>query len=237
MDKIILQAQELFKDCGFDYAICGGFALDMFAGKQIREHGDFDMCFFKNDRIKTMQFLKDRDWPIFGRFWLQNRPITQYLFYKVEDINDPEWDKPDFWAVKPGGWAEMFPIERAGNDVYSYYMHEPRLSSFVFIELAFNDREGDDYILLDNPKITLPMSRAILYAEGIPYLAPEIILFFKTDEFSATHPYLKPKMETDFRVIMPLLSSEQKDWLFNAIKTAHGVETPWLDGLKLEDYR
>jgi len=231
MNEMIKQANDLFKAADFEYAICGGFALDMFAGKELREHGDFDMCFFKEDRLKVLQYLSDRDWPIFGRFWQEDRPITQYLFYKVEDITSPEWEIPEFWAVKPGGWAEMFPIERAGSDVYSYYMHEPRLTSFVFIELTFNDRDSDTYILQDNHKITRPMNKAILYADDIPYLAPEIILFYKTDKFSATHPYLKPKMEDDFKSVMPLLSGEQKQWLMDSIKTAHGNETPWLDGV------
>jgi len=231
MDKQILQAQEIFKGCGFEYAICGGFALDMFVGKQLRDHGDFDMCFFKEDRQRVLQFLMDREWPIYGRFWEENKPITQYLFYKIEDLNDPELEKCGFWAVKPGGWAEMYPLERANKNLYSYKMHEPRLSSFVFIEVGFDNKEGDNYVVHDNPKVTRPMSKAIMYADGIPYLAPEIILFFKTDKFSATHPYLKPKMETDFKAVMPLLSDEQKSWLKNAIKTAHGDETPWLDGL------
>jgi len=36
MDKVILQAGELLKGAGFEYAICDGFALDMFADKQLR---------------------------------------------------------------------------------------------------------------------------------------------------------------------------------------------------------
>jgi len=231
MDKLILQAQEIFKDCDFNYSICGGFALDMFAGKQIRDHGDFDMCFFAEDRQRVLQFLIDRDWPIFARFWEQDKPITQYLFYKVEDVNDPELKNCGFWAVKPGGWSEMYPIERANKNIFSYKMHEPRLSSFVFIEVGFDNKEGDNYVVHDNPQITRPMDKAIMYTDGIPYLAPEIILFFKTDKFAATHPYLKPKMEADFKAVMPMLSNEQKDWLMGAIKAAHGNETPWLDGL------
>jgi len=231
MNKLILQANDLFKNCGFDYCVCGGFALDMFAGKQLRDHGDFDMCFFKEDRQKTLQFLMDKGWPIYGRFWEESKPITQYLFYQVGDATDPQWEECGFWAVKPGGWADMYPIERAGNDVFSYYMHEPRLQTFVFIELAFNGREGDTYILQDNPKITLPMKKAILYADGIPYLAPEIILFYKTDKFSATHPYLKPKMQADFKAVMPLLSEAQKQWLMKAIETAYPDGYEWLDGI------
>ena len=232
MDKIILQAQDLFKTADFDYAICGGFALDMFAGKELRPHGDFDMCFFKEDKQKVLQFLIDREWPIYGRFWEEGKNITQYLFYEMKGADDPDFAELNaFWAVKPGGWANMYRLERAGDNTFSYHMDEPRNSSFVFIELAFNDREGDSYILQEKPKITRAMDKAILFADGIPYLSPEIILAYKTDKFSATHPYLKPKMEQDFAAIMPLLSAEQKDWLMDSIKTAYPDGYEWLDGL------
>jgi len=230
MEKIILKGAEIFKDADFDWCVCGGYALDIFAGKKLRDHGDFDMCFFKQDRKDVLQYLIDKDWPVYGRQggW-DTVPIKQAIFYKVTDINDPDLAEMGFWAVKPNGWMEMYELPRTKNNAYSYFNSGFNADEFTFIEVAFNDKEGDTYILQDNPKITLPMERAILFREGVPYLAPEIILFFKTDEWSATNSYLGPKMITDFQAVMPLMSQEQKDWLLDAIKTAHGEHTPWLD--------
>jgi len=230
MDKLILQAAELFKNADFDWCVCGGFALDIFAGKQLRAHGDLDICFFSQDRAKVLQYLIDRDWPIYGRQggW-EELPVKQFLFYKITDANDPELKDYGFWAVKPGGWMEMTTLPRANKGTYSYYNHGFNPEDFSFIEVSFDHKEGDEYILLDNPKITLPMEGAILYKDSIPYLAPEIILFYKTDEWSATNSYLGPKMVKDFQAVMPLMDAEQKDWLLAAIKTAHGRHTPWLD--------
>jgi len=131
--------------------------------------------------------------------------------------------------VKHGGWMTMTPLPRTNEGTYSYYHSGMNPQEFSFIEVGFDNKEGDVYVLMDSPKITLPMERAILYRDGVPYLAPEIILFFKTDEWSATNSYLGPKMVKDFRAVMPLMSGEQKDWLLAAIKTAHGEHTPWLD--------
>jgi len=230
MDKLILQSQDLFKAADFDYAICGGFALDMFAGKQLREHGDFDMCFFTQDRAKVLQYLMDRGWPIYGRQggWGEV-PIKQFIFYDITDANDPELAHYGFWAVKPDGWMEMFKLPRTNEGTYSYYNHGFNAEEFTFIEVGIDHKEGNEYILLEDPKVALPMEQAILYKDGVPFLAPEIILLYKTDEWSATNSYLGPKMVKDFHAVMPLLSTEQKDWLLNAIKTAHGEHTPWLD--------
>ena len=234
MNKIILQAHQLFETAGFDYAICGGFALDMFAGRQLRPHGDFDIVIFKENKKDAVRFLQANGWPVYGRFMEEGKNATQLLFYLIDNPADSKWDYcENMWAVKPGSFAEMYPIERAGADVYSYKIHEPRLQGFDFIELAFDGRDDNDFILQDNPKVTLPLDKAILYKDSIPYLVPEAVLFYKTDKFSSEHPYLKPKTEADFKAIMPLLSCEQRTWLINAVKIAYPDGAPWLDGLIL----
>lgn len=54
MNNIIQQAHNLFKTAGFDYAICGGYGIDMFAGKELRTHGDFDIVVF-NGSLRLMK--------------------------------------------------------------------------------------------------------------------------------------------------------------------------------------
>jgi hypothetical protein len=229
MNELIIQAHELFKNSHLTYCICGGFALDMFAGKELRPHGDFDMVFFKHQKNAVLEFLKSQNWPVYGRFMETDQPMTQYLFYSIDDSADSKWDEcENFWAVKPSSFAEMYPIKRL-EGVYSYKIHEPRLQGFDFIELAFDGLEDGDFVLQENPKITLPVERAILYKDGIPYLAPEAVMFYKTDELSSTHPYLKPKTESDFKTIMPLLSTESKKWLFDAIATCYPEGADWLN--------
>jgi len=112
MHKTILQAHELFKKAGFDYAICGGFGLEMFAGRELRTHGDFDIAVFKEDRQKAVQFLLDDNWPIYARYG-EDAPVWQYIFYKLNDITDPYWhDLPNLWAVQPGVVPQMHKLDR-----------------------------------------------------------------------------------------------------------------------------
>ena len=58
---------------------------------------------------------------------------------------------------------------------------------------------------------------------GIPYLAPEMQLFYKAKT-------LRPKDETDFTAVLPSLTQAQRQWLSDAIAHPHG-DHPWRDRL------
>ena len=58
-------------------------------------------------------------------------------------------------------------------------------------------------------------------SKGIPFLAPEIQLFYK-----AKAP--RPKDEVDFAAAWPLLHARQKAWLRQAIIAAYGRDNVWL---------
>lgn len=40
MNQLIRQANELLRNHGFEYAFCGGWAIDLFIGKETRNHGE-----------------------------------------------------------------------------------------------------------------------------------------------------------------------------------------------------
>lgn len=40
MNQLLEQADRMLKGHGFDYAFCGGFAIDLFLGYESRSHGD-----------------------------------------------------------------------------------------------------------------------------------------------------------------------------------------------------
>ena len=235
MNKIILQTHEFFKTAGFDYAICGGFALDMFASKEIREHGDFDILVFKEDKHRAVQFMMDRGWDVFGRF-AENGSVWQFLFYKVEDNNDSFWnDCEGVWAIAPGCLPNVLEkIDRLQGSKHEVYTYKSRKwlvrDKLEFIELAFDTREGNDYVASGNPKIARSLDKAILYRDGIPYLAPEIVLYYKSGKNSMENAYAKPRTIADFKAIMPILSDESKKWLLDAIGVAFPDGYGWLDG-------
>jgi len=232
MNKVILQAHDLFKTAGFDYAVCGGFGLDLFAGKEIREHGDLDILVFQEDKRRAVQFLLDDGWLVFGRFG-EHGAVWQFLFYKVHDIADAFWDDcGNYWAIKPDCLPKVLQkIDRIPGDVYTYQTRKWLVQEIEFIELGMDKRENGEYVAQENPRISLPMEKAILYRDGIPYLAPEVTLFYKSDKASSTNPYPKPRTEADYKAIMPMLCDERKQWLLDAIKKTYPDGYEWLDGL------
>jgi hypothetical protein len=84
---------------------------------------------------------------------------------------------------------------------------------------------GNEWVSRRDPRIRRPISSlGITNAEGVPYLAPEVQLFYK-----AKQP--RPKDEIDFAAVLPHLSSEQREWLSVSIRTSYGDEHPWREHL------
>ena len=233
MNKLIQQTNDLFKSSGIPYAICGGFALDIFAGKKLREHGDFDVLIFEEDKRCAVQFLLDKNWTAYGRFMLEGKLLTQHLFHKINNISDSFWDDcKNVWAVQPNNLMVLEKVERLQGEIYTYQSREWLVKDELeFIELEFDTKDGSDYVVQEFPRITRPLDKAILYRDGIPYLAPEIILFYKSDNYLSQSPYAKPKTQEDFKNIVPLLSESSVKWLKEAVNTAYPDGYEWLGGL------
>jgi len=231
VEVIAQKAQEFLKDADFEWCICGGYGLEMFAGCELRYHGDFDIAVFSENRRDVAKYLMDRDWPVYVRHYDANDPNWAKRFHLLKDENDPllQGEQMGVWSVKHDSFAEM--IKRDNEDTYTYVCHEPRIQDLDFIEVGLDTREGDEYVLLDSPRVARAMDKAIMYKDGIPFLAPEIILFFKSDKNSFEHPYSKPKSLIDYKVIVPMLSEESRQWLRDAVKTAHPDGCEWLDEL------
>jgi hypothetical protein len=60
-------------------------------------------------------------------------------------------------------------------------------------------------------------------SEGIPYVAPQIVLLFKAKA-------AREKDEVDFALVTPRLPPDARDWLANGLRTLHPGH-PWIDRL------
>jgi len=231
VNELVPQAQELFKDCGFLYFICGGFALDMFAGKELRPHGDFDISVFMENKREVVDFLHSNGWPVYARFASVDNPDSFKEFYLLADLPSGKLDEcENMWAVKPGSFAEMY-LKDDNKGIYSYRIHEPRLQGFDFIELAFNMQKDGKFVCEGEQCVELELDKAILYKDGVPYMAPELVLFLKSHPFYSQNDYQKPKTEFDFKAVMPFLPDESRQWLINELDRAYPDGYEWLGGL------
>ena len=80
--------------------------------------------------------------------------------------------------------------------------------------------DGETWVSRRDNRIRRPV-RAIgaRSADGIPYLLPEIQLFYKAAR-------RRPKDEQDFDAAVGILDGDQRRWLSGAIATAYG-DHPW----------
>ncbi len=80
---------------------------------------------------------------------------------------------------------------------------------------------GDDWVSRRDQRIRRPLnSLGSVTAEAIPYLAPEIQLFY-----NGKAP--RPKDGTDFAAVLPMLSTPQREWLADALSLVYGPGHPW----------
>ena len=222
MDKLILESYNLFKNCNFPYYICGGFALEIFTEKTWRSHSDFDISIFEENRKDAVAFLLANGWHVYQRGQYQKQ---------IFDANDPlVLECRNIWALKPGSHIALKPIEGEEN-LYDYEQLEKSQKEFTFIEMVVDGKDGDDFLLGKERRIKRSMDKAILFKDGIPYMAPELVLFLKSHSTYLTHEFHKEKTPVDFKTVMPLLPSENRHWLMGALKKAYPDGFDWLDGL------
>ncbi len=87
-------------------------------------------------------------------------------------------------------------------------------------QLMLNPGGPDELVFRHDHRVHASLERATWMHEGVRYLAPEWQLLFK----SGTP---RPKDEQDFADCLPLLTSDQKTWLSNAL-TSQQPDHPWL---------
>jgi len=91
MTKIISECNDFMKDCGFPYAICGGYALELFLGNKLRPHSDIDITTFEENRINSIAFALSKGWNIYEHKadWIDNKKANCYL-RAIINPNDKE---------------------------------------------------------------------------------------------------------------------------------------------------
>ena len=184
------------------WCLCGGWAVDAGLGRETRDHSDIDIAVFLDDQQALLEHLAG--WELIA--------------------HDPNvaGDTTEAWNGRPLD----LPAHIHGR------LHDPRsrtpdrldaaAQQGFGLDIQFNERSGDDWILSREPRVTMPLRRAVRQSEwGLPTLVPEVVLFYKSSE-------LRRRDKLDFLALLPQLTQEQRDWLRNAISL---LGHPWLPQL------
>jgi hypothetical protein len=88
-------------------------------------------------------------------------------------------------------------------------------------QVLLDESSGADWVSRRDARIRRPIvSLGSVTADGMPYLVPEIQLFYKAKG-------MRPRDETDFSAVLPMLTQPQREWLSDAIAVAYGPGHPW----------
>lgn len=89
------------------------------------------------------------------------------------------------------------------------------------IQIMLDESSGTDWVSRRDDRIRRPIgSIGSVTADGIPYLAPEIQLFYKGKN-------IRPHDEADFSTALRFLGRAQRAWLRDALGVAYGPRHPW----------
>ncbi|MFE0702041.1 nucleotidyltransferase domain-containing protein [Streptomyces sp. NPDC058872] len=129
----------------------------------------------------------------------------------------------DLYVADPPGRGELRPwhpgevLRPPLHDVWCRRTPEAPWS----VQLMLDEAEGSWWVSRRTPEVRLPIDRVgRTNGTGIPYLAPEVQLFYK-----AKAP--RDKDEIDFEAVLPLLDAAARAWLVGAIGVVE-PHHPWL---------
>jgi len=173
------------------WCVAGGWAIDLYAGRKTRHHGDLEIA------VPRLFFA-----PI--RHRLERR-------FALHVVGDGEVRRLPPGALYPDDKHQCWVLDEAAGKWRLDIMREPG--------------DADVWIARRDESIQLPRAAAVQRSnDGIPYLAPEAVLLFKAKN-------LRPKDNSDFTLVAPLLPPAQRAWLIDALTRVHpGHE--WIGALR-----
>jgi len=216
MNPLILKCNNFFEDFNHPYAICGGYALELFANASNRSHSDLDITIFHEDKQNIISYVLSKGWNIYEP---KHNPDSLRLITDANTEMNPAC--MCLWAVKPECTLIDIKAISGSDNLFAYEIKNEEQLNFDFIEIIFNVQKDSSFVCDAAQEIQRKLDKAILFQAGIPYLAPEIILFFIADPAYLASDYHKEKNNLDWNVIPPLLPQERLQWLIDALIKAY----------------
>ena len=215
MNRLIPEADELLKNGGFEYAFCGGQALDLFLGYESRVHGDIDVCAYWNDRDSIIQYMQSLGFEVYEM-------LGGGRAHRITDVSDQIGKKKNIFCFRNGcPLVKTYPPDEDGC-CWMEFFHIGQ-TKLDFIEFLFNDKTQKAFQYARNREITLGLEKAVLFSEGIPYLSPELCLLYKSTNIE------REGYQQDFELAWKAMSPSQRDWLRNALLCEYPNGHPWLN--------
>lgn len=217
--RLLFQLNDFLQNMNIPYALCGGSAIDLFIGHKTRPHKDLDVSVYWKDRDAIVESMLSMGWLVF-------EPCGCEHLHRIYAPQAQKKIKSNIWCVFPTSKHYIFTAH--DNDLFAVEFDGLEQTELDYIEFLFNTQEDGCFLYARNTAIERAMDKSILNAEGIPYLAPELVLLYKASNLA------NPDYQLDFKNTLPLLDEERKHWLYDSICNVFGEEHEW--ALKLHAY-
>ncbi|MCL2531705.1 MAG: hypothetical protein FWE40_06070 [Oscillospiraceae bacterium] len=211
---LIEQLHVFMANIAMDYAICGGHAIDLFLGRKTRPHKDLDVAIFGEDRDNLVAHMLNDGWDVY-------EPCGTAYLHKINTVDGQLCTKMNIWCVRPTNPHYTFTEHE--KDMYAVEFDGAEQTELDFIEFLFNTREDEAFLFARNHDMKRSLEKAILHVNGIPYLAPELVLLYKS------RPADHEENQLDFECAAKALNAEQRAWLQHSLAALFPTGHKWLD--------
>ena len=214
MNKLIKEAADLLNAGNFEYQFCAGQAIDLFLGYESRVHGDIDICAYWRDRDEIIRYMQSQGFEVYEM-------LGGGRAHRITDPAVQMYEKRNIFCFKDGcPLLKLYPLDE--NDCcYMEFFHVGQ-TELNFIEFLFNDKSETDFEYARDRSVKLPLERAILHRDGIPYLAPEMCLLYKSTDTE------REGYQQDFDLTYPKLDGGQKQWLMDTLNKLYPDGHKWI---------
>lgn len=119
------------------------------------------------------------------------------------------------------GSGHLWPVDSPAFEVFHQTWGRDPGTGTYRVDVFREPHDGGIWICRRDESIRLPYDEVIRRsADGIPYLAPRIVLLFKAK-------HARPKDNADFAAALPRLGARERGWLTSALELAHPGH-PWI---------
>lgn len=202
-----------------DWFVSGGWAIDIHLNRNTRKRGDLDISVPFSDRLACIEFFLDKGWRIEGKHGGG--------FQTVRAVSDYDDGIGYFWSFPEDVDFIGEYFDDNGKRRIAY--NRDHQTALDYIEVFFDKIEAGQLIYRRNPGVKRRVEKAILSSARIRYLAPEVVLLFKSSDPTG-------KNSLDFEAAVGSLEGDCVNWLIAALSLVYDGTHPWLKKLKAGQY-
>ena len=211
--ELLTEANGILCGENFDYAICGGFALDLFVNKNLRVHGDIDICVFEKDKDNIFRHMKDLHWAIYE---FQGQGIVR-LVNSVDECTAGR----NLMCLKGDCELIQFSPYKRKRNLFMHEFHHTGIKKLNYMEFLFNASAGGKFCFDSKAGIYREMDTAFLRNQGIPYLSPELVLLYKSKDAG------REENQFDYAQAIANMDGEQINWFQKSLTALYPQSHAW----------